>query len=100
MTGKGTDIHQHRGSDAFVEAAHADARERALKVELATKVNRILAERALAQPRAARLLGLRQPHVSDLVCYRLNGFTVEHLMGMLARLGDGADRISLRSAPK
>ena len=57
------------------------------KVELATRVNRILVERHLAQPRAARLLGLRPPHVSDLVRYRLNGFSVEHLMGMLARLG-------------
>jgi predicted XRE-type DNA-binding protein len=83
---KGTDL-QRGGGDAGVEAAQADARERALKMELATKVNRILIERHLAQPRAARLLGLRPLHVSDLQRYRLNGFSVEHLMGMLVRLG-------------
>ena len=100
MTGKATDI-QRGISDPFVEAGQADARERALKVELATKVNRILAERALAQPRAARLLGIRQLHVSDLARYRLHSFSVEHLMGMLARLGkSGEIRIPLRAAPK
>jgi predicted XRE-type DNA-binding protein len=83
---KGTDL-QRGGGDAGVEAAQADARERALKMELATKVNRILIERHLAQPRAARLLGLRPLHVCDLQRYRLNGFSVEHLIGMLVRLG-------------
>jgi predicted XRE-type DNA-binding protein len=83
---KGTDL-QRGGGDAHVEAAQADARERALKMELATKVNRILIERHLAQPRAARLLGLRPLHVSDLLRYRLNGFSVEHLIGMLVKLG-------------
>jgi predicted XRE-type DNA-binding protein len=95
-----TDV-QRGISDPFVEAGHADARERALKVALATRVNRILAERALAQPRAARLLGIRQLHVSDLARYRLHSFSVEHLMGMLARLGKGGEiRIPLRGAPK
>jgi predicted XRE-type DNA-binding protein len=80
---------QRGGGDALVDAAQADARERALKMELATRVNRILVERSLAQPRAARLLGLRQTHVSDLLRYRLSAFSVEHLMRMLARLGTG-----------
>jgi predicted XRE-type DNA-binding protein len=83
---KGTDL-QRGGGDAHVESAQADARERALKMELATKVNRILIERHLAPSRAARLLGLRPLHVSDLLRYRLNGFSVEHLIGMLVKLG-------------
>jgi predicted XRE-type DNA-binding protein len=100
MTGNRTEIQRGNGND-LLEHAHADARERALKVELATKVNRILAERELAQPRAARLLGIRQLHVSDLARYRLHSFSVEHLMGMLARLGKGGElRIPLRGAPK
>jgi predicted XRE-type DNA-binding protein len=87
---KGTDLQRGSG-DAHLEAAQADARERALKMELATKVNRILIERHLAQARAARLLGLRPLHVCDLVRYRLNAFSVEHLKGMLAKLGRGAE---------
>jgi predicted XRE-type DNA-binding protein len=94
MTGKGTEIQRGSG-DALVEAAQADAREHALKVELARRINRILVERSLAQPRAARLLGLRQLHVSDLVRYRLNGFSVEHLMTILARLGRSPGKIGV-----
>ena len=48
---------------------------------------RILHERQLGQDRAAALLGIRQPHVSDLVRYRLNRFSVERLMDFLTRLG-------------
>ena len=36
---------------------------------------------------AAKLLGVRQPHVSDLVRYRLNRFSVERLMDFLTVLG-------------
>ena len=50
-------------------------------------MNRILGERGLAQDNAAKLLGIRQPHVSDLVRYRLNRFSVERLMDFLTRLG-------------
>jgi predicted XRE-type DNA-binding protein len=61
-------------------------------------VNLILGERDLAQDRAAKLLGIRQPHVSDLVRYRLNRFSVERLMGFLTRLGKGAEiRIARRA---
>lgn len=94
MTGKRMDIQRGSG-DALVEAVHADARERALKVELATRVNRILAERSLAQPRAARLLGIRQAHLSDLARYRLTGFTVEYLKRILARLGYGVEKLKV-----
>jgi predicted XRE-type DNA-binding protein len=61
------------------------------------EVNRILAERALPQDRVARLLGIRQPHVSDLVRYRLNRFSVERLMDFLARLGKD---VEIRIAPR
>ena len=63
--------------NVFADLGYPDARERSLKVELAMEVNRILAARGLAQERAARLLKIRQPHVSDLVRYRLNRFSVE-----------------------
>jgi len=56
-------------------------------VELAMEVNRILGERGLAQDRTAKLLGIRQPHVSDLVRYRLNRFSVERLMDFLTHIG-------------
>lgn len=61
------------------------------------QVNRILDERGLAQERAAKLLGMRQRHVSDLVRYRLDRFSVERLTEFLTRLGRDVEiRIAAR----
>ena len=83
--------------NVFADLGYADARERSLKVRLAVEVNRILDERGLSQERAAKLLGMRQPHVSDLVRYRLNRFSVERLMDFLTRLGRD---VEIRIAPR
>ena len=66
--------------NVFADLGYADAKERTLKVELALEVNRILKQSKLTQAQAAELLGVVQPHVSDLVRYRLNRFSVERLM--------------------
>jgi predicted XRE-type DNA-binding protein len=85
--------------NVFVDLGFPDAKERTLKVALAVEVNRILTERGLAQERAAKVLGLRQPHVSDLTRYRLDRFSVERLMDFLTRLGkDVQIRIASRPA--
>jgi predicted XRE-type DNA-binding protein len=78
---------QPGSGNVFADLGYKDARERSLKVQLAMEVNRILGERRLAQVRAARLLRIRQPHVSELVRYRLNRFSVERLMDFLTVLG-------------
>jgi len=83
--------------NVFADLGYPDAKERKLKVELAVEVNRTLKERGLSQDKAAKLLGIRQPHVSDLVRYRLNRFSVERLMDFLTRLGKDVEiRIASR----
>ena len=85
--------------NGFADLGYADAKQRTLKVKLALEVNRVLEERRLSQDRAAKLLGIRQPHVSDLVRFRLNRFSVERLMDFLTRLGKDVEiRISPRRA--
>ncbi len=83
---KPTEVETGSG-DVFTDLGYADAKERRLKVGLALEINQILEKRVLPQARAAKLLGLRQPHVSDLVRYRLNRFSVERLMKFLTLLG-------------
>jgi predicted XRE-type DNA-binding protein len=83
--------------NVFADLGYADSKERRLKVELALEVNRVLEEEGLTQERAAKLLGIRQPHISDLVRYRLNRFSVERLMEFLTRLGKD---VEIRIAPK
>ena len=41
----------------------------------------------MTQAASASLLGVLQPHVSDLVRYRLDRYSVERLMEFLVRLG-------------
>ena len=90
---------QAGSGSVFADLGYADAKERTLKVELAMEVNRVLKERKLTQAKAAELLGIVQPHVSDLVRYRLNRFSVERLMQFLTQLGKDVEiRIARRAA--
>ena len=81
-----------RGSgDVFTDLGFADAPERRTKLRLAQTINAALAERAATQAAAAALLGINQPKVSALANYRLDGFSVERLLGFLTALGRDVD---------
>ena len=85
--------------NVFTDLGYPDAKERRLKVELAIEVNHILQKRELSQAQVVRALGIPQPHVSDLVRYRLNRFSVERLMQFLTHLGKDVEiRIAERPA--
>ncbi|MGE3424896.1 MAG: helix-turn-helix domain-containing protein [Dehalococcoidia bacterium] len=73
--------------NVFEDLGFADAKERTLKVQLAMEVNRLLKARGTTQAAAAGVLGILQPHVSDLARYRLDRFSVERLMEFLVALG-------------
>lgn len=72
--------------NVFEDLGFKDAGERKLKLQLAMEVNRLLVVRALKQADTAKLLGVTQPRVSDLACYRLRHFSVEKLMAFLVAL--------------
>lgn len=98
MAKKRNEIEAGTGN-VFADLGYADAKERTLKVELALEVNLILKQRKLTQAQSADLLGIVQPHVSDLVRYRLNRFSVERLMQFLTLLGKDVEiRIATRPA--
>ena len=81
-----------RGSgNVFVDLGFADADERQTKLRLAYELNELLAERALTQQEAGRLLGLSQPKISALGHYKLEGFSVERLMTLLTTLDRDID---------
>lgn len=76
-----------RGSDnVFADLGLADAEERQTKVKLAQEINRILEDLRLKQADVGRLLGINQPKVSALTNFKLDGFSVERLMGFLVAL--------------
>ncbi|MGI4788243.1 MAG: helix-turn-helix domain-containing protein [Janthinobacterium lividum] len=56
------------------------------KAKLCVKISRIMRERKLTQKQAAKLMGLTQPNVSDLLRGRLDGFTLDRLFRCLDAL--------------
>ncbi|MGO9449579.1 MAG: helix-turn-helix domain-containing protein [Candidatus Binataceae bacterium] len=67
-----------------------------LRAELMIELKRLIQARKLTQRSAAKLFKVTQPRVSDLVRGRIDLFSIEALVNMLAR----ADRrVELRFAP-
>jgi predicted XRE-type DNA-binding protein len=64
------------------EAEHLRVRS-----ELLLNLQRVITARRLKQAEVAKLLGVTQPRVSDLMRGRVDLFSIETLIDMLARLG-------------
>ena len=58
-----------------------------LRAELMVELKRLIQARKLTQSSAAKLLRVTQPRVSDLVRGRIELFSIESLVNMLARAG-------------
>ena len=56
------------------------------KAKLSIQIERLIKERKLTQKQAAKLMGLTQPNVSDLLRGRLDGFTLDRLFRCLEAL--------------
>ena len=58
-----------------------------IRSDLLIQLQKIISSRRLKQTEAAKLLGVTQPRVSDLMRGRIDLFSVDTLIDMLARLG-------------
>ena len=73
-----------------------------IRSDLLIQLQKIISSRRLKQAEAAKLLGVTQPRVSDLMRGRIDLFSVDTLIDMLARFGIRVRLIfksSKRSAP-
>ena len=64
------------------EAAHLQ-----IRTDLMIQIERIVKERGLTQAKAATVLGVSQPRISDLTRGRVELFSIDTLVDMLAALG-------------
>ena len=76
-----------RKFDNVFDALYDDeqAIEMRRRAELASVLERFVQRRKLTQPQAARLLGVSQPRVNDLLRGRLHRFSVDALLAMMDR---------------
>lgn len=67
-----------------------------IKKRLVSIIHDIIQDRGLTQGRAAMLMGVSQPRVSDAVCGKVEKFTIDALMEMLTRAGCRIEILSRR----
>ncbi len=72
--------------NVLVDLGFADAGERQLRVQLAMRLNELIAARRLTQARVSQLFGIAQPHVSELENFKLNRFSSERLVRFVTLL--------------
>ena len=58
-----------------------------VRADLMIKIEKVLKARKLKQAEAAELMGVSQPRVSDLLRGKIDLFSTDALIDMLARLG-------------
>jgi predicted XRE-type DNA-binding protein len=78
-------VHDSSGN-VFLDMGMRDAEERLAKAELARLVRAEIRRRGLSQAEAARILGIHQPDVSDLVRGSLDRFSLTRLERLLNAL--------------
>ncbi|HKK13693.1 MAG TPA: helix-turn-helix transcriptional regulator [Gammaproteobacteria bacterium] len=81
-----------RGSDnVFADLGVPDSEEALLKAQLAELISSTIEAEKLTQARAATILGIDQPKVSNLVRGKLEGFSLERLLRFLTALGSDVE---------
>jgi predicted XRE-type DNA-binding protein len=79
-------VHDSSGN-VFADLGIEDADEYMAKSELAAQILRIVQRQRLTQAKVAKLLGIRQPKVSELLRGRLDGFSTDRMLRFITRLG-------------
>lgn len=65
----------------------AEAEYLLLRSRLMLMLTKVIRDRRLTQAQAARLLGVSQPRISDITRSRVQRFTIDALVELLARAG-------------
>ena len=73
--------------NVFADLGLANPEQELIKAELTLQIYRAIKDRGLTQANAAKVLGIKQPHVSLLMRNRAGSFSVGRLMEFLTALG-------------
>ena len=64
-----------------------DAKEMLMKAQLALSIARIIKSRGLSQVKAAQIMGLSQPKLSDMINGKFRGISEAKMLECITRLG-------------
>ena len=77
---------ENSSGNVFADLGLDDAEELYTRSALGAQVVTILKEEGYTQAEASRLLGIKQPEVSALMCAKFHRFSQERLIGFLNKL--------------
>lgn len=69
-----------------------------LRSDLMIRLSRLIQTRGLTQAQAAKLLGVTQPRISDLVRGKIDRFSIDTLIAMLGHAGVSVQLVLGRSS--
>jgi len=75
----------------FADLGFANPERERLKADLTLQIYRLIKDRKLTQAQAGGILGIKQPHVSELMRGQSGAFSVERLMEFLTALGQDVE---------
>lgn len=82
----GVEVH-HGSGNVFADLGLADAEKLKIKTGLVIEIRKAMRSRGLTQQEAAKLMGITQPKVSDMMRGDFSNLSERKLMDCLTRLG-------------
>jgi len=79
--------YEDSSGNVFADLGLPNPDQELLKANLTLQIFRAIKARKLTQAKAGKILGIPQPHVSDLMRGRARAFSAERLMAFLTALG-------------
>ena len=83
MSKKALPAHEIGSGNIFADLGLPNAEEHQLKAALVVQLGRLIKERELSQVDAAKLLGVKQPDLSNILRGHYRGYSLTRLMRML-----------------
>ena len=83
--------HTSSAPSAYQELSFNDPEKWEAKANLAIRINKLIEGRKLTQAKAADILGIARPRISDLKRGQLHRFSIEKLMTFLTALDQDVD---------
>ena len=94
------DVEVEKGSgNVYADLGYADADEMLIKAQLVSKIAEIIKRKGFTQTQAAKMLGMPQPKLSNLLRVQFRGFSERRLMDCLTKLGRDVQIIA-KAAPR
>jgi predicted XRE-type DNA-binding protein len=88
---EGLPAHEVDSGNVFADTDRPDPEIHLLKARLVSRIQDVIDERKLSQVRAAALLGIAQPDLSNILRGRFRGYSVDRIMRLLMALGCEVD---------